>query len=295
MNTFYKVLKYMVLACIIVIVGGFALSGFDVDAFKTLYTSDKDFTEVSQNSTGSFTKIEIDCQNKSVVFLPSEDDNFYINYYVSDNHPVSFTDEDGVISIKSDIVIPFTINLIFNFQSSKINTITIKMPQSFNGDIDIVTKNGRMEIEGFNLNSISFKTSNGGLTAKAITAQSFSFESKNGSAVLNDINSPEISLNTSNGGLNAKGIVSDKFYFKTSNGKAVIKEILCRDIEVVSTNGSLDVSVLGEKIDYDINLATKNGSIHVDGTKISSQIISGSGDKSLKAHTTNGSITIKFE
>lgn len=287
---------------IIIIIGiGLSLAGFIVGGFTFAdlingMNSDKDYTLVEKSELLDIDNIVIDCENNIMNITKSADDNFNISYFVAEYYAITYVVTDDTMTITGEGDLQYH---IFNFRypSEAVRTMNIEVPESFNGNIDISTSNGRITIDNINdITKLTLKTSNGKLIIKDINVSNNAvMNTSNGDINLTNLNiGNELSTNTSNGEVIYNNVAAVKISIDNSNGKIELSDVTSDDIDASTSNGRINIDVNGNYNDYKADVSTSNGDITVHNVSVNSQVINPSAAKSVKAHSSNGDIVITF-
>ena len=209
-------------------------------------------------------------ENDTITLTPSTDGNVTITYYESklDHYEVG-VDAGGLLDmryingrkwyeyINVQWVRPFT-------------KITVAMPANFAGDMTLSTVNGSVEAQGFTAGTVEAATTNGNIQLKDFVA------------------SGKASVSTVNGQITLNALVAEAVTAANTNGRIQLDGVQSGGAVTLSTvNGSIAGTLKGNADDYAINAGTVNGSNNLTNST--------TGGKPLSAHTTNGSIDIRFE
>ena len=287
-------MKKLIKICLIVLVAalatafaGFAMTGFDTDAFVHFanVTTDADYQLVNETVADSgFNSVVIKTVDEQVVLKPSADDDFHLSYYITteDSTRVTQTAElstnDGVLKLEiKNKQKWFTINLTVAVQKP----LTVEIPASYLGGIDIVTTNSDITANlANNFNSVRFKTTNGDVTANGFSVvKDFIINSINNGITVSGISCDSFTAATTNGRVSVEdSAVTDKCELRTSNGSITVSSTSCDSFTAATTNGK--VSVEDSAVTGKCELRTSNSSITVTDSSFGS----------LKVHTTDGKI-----
>ena len=244
----------------------FALSGYDIIAmgesnveFKT-YTTKEGIGEIVISSYDMGIDI-VASDGKEVVFEYYEDPE--LEPYVIDESNQRFS---AVQKPKKWSI--FSRSLFSGLgYIGKRNTLCV--PRDFEGIIRIDTSNGSINVNGINADKLTLDTSNGSVTLSAVSSRS------------------DITIDTSNGKVELSDVTSgQRLQAVSSNGKIEFSRITANDIVLETSNGKITGTVSGSVSDYKIHTRTSNGKNNLNNTQ--------SGEKSLRAITSNGKIEIFF-
>jgi DUF4097 and DUF4098 domain-containing protein YvlB len=246
----------------------FATTGFDV---RQLDSQKGEFEQKQYVVSADTVKaLRISDENDAIELTPSADGNVTITYYESkfDRYEVG-VDESGLLNmryvngrkwyeyIQIQWMRPFT-------------KITVSMPANFGGDMTLSTVNGSITAGGFTVGGVEAATTNGNVQLKDFSA------------------SGAAAVSTVNGQIALDGLTAETVSAANTNGRIQLDGVAVSGAVTLSTvNGSISGTLKGSASDYAVNAHTVNGSNNLTNCA--------SGSKPLSAHTTNGSIDIRFE
>lgn len=250
------------------------------NGLKLAETKDYDYEKLDIEAVK---EIDIDVSNARVEFKASENDKFGISVSVCDNsgEPVIKTD-NGKISVeqKSGFHL-FSINFdIWSLFSEKGNTVTVYIPKNAS------------------LNNISVDTSNGAIDMQSqITTKELELHTSNGKITIDNMTcTDKADIKTSNGAVNCNGSFNKDTYLKSSNGRIELTGSYKGKTYVKTSNGAITFTTTESEKSYNIEAETSNGSIKVNGVKVSDDYNqkSAGASNTLELDTSNGSVSIDF-
>lgn len=294
MKTAIKVFVSILGIGLIVALIGLIIIDFNFE--KILYT-DENYDIQECSTTSEINDIEINVSNRILKFIESEDEVINYTYYNAEKDKLTVEEKEGVLKITSEPIVEKWNWFKFERISSKVRTITIACPSTFNGRINAFSTNGNISLDKIDsLEKLDLASTNVTITVENVNLMQDSlFSSTNGGVTLKNLTSlNDIVMTSTNGGMVLNNIAVPKINVDTTNGKITCTDIVCDNLSVRTTNGSVEIKVIGEYEQYEVEVSTTNGSIRVNDLKVGSQIINRGGDKRIKARTTNGSINIKF-
>lgn len=256
------------------------------------------------------TDIKLDTCNFAVIVSPTEEKDFYVNLYVNTSIPNLVIDEyfkaeqsDKCLSLKTQ------------FPSRTWGKMEIMVPQHLN-NLNIITTNGKCELNNISANDIESNTSNGKIylcncqskTIEAVTsngkievsetAAAFAeFSTSNGKIDIENCKFDRLDAKTSNGsivldGINKMTASEGNYSLRTSNGKIIMElensEVLGCMIDATTSLGSITIDL------PQLNYFVDKKSFSMQSTaQIKSTNFDALQDKIyIKAHTSNSSIVI---
>ena len=227
-------------------------------------------------------------------------------YYVT-----SETDTDFTIDYHNDI--PWNKKIFYYPVNSR--TMTITIPENYQGSLDINTTNAIIDVNDISVNGeINLESVNGLITVdntfasgkivvhttnskielqNVTTSNNLSATSINALIRLEDIQAVDVTIQTTNGRIDAEDIESANMSLTTTNGQVIVSDIdVDAETRLITTNGEVRGDVKGPSTDYDVDSQTTNGTNNLAG--YNAQVPS-TGDKLLYVRSYNGAINITFK
>lgn len=167
---------------------------------------------------------------------------------------------------------------------------TVEVPRGFTGTVCVQTTNGRMEAKGLTVpGRLQLVSTNSRIAVSDCALGRLSGKTTNGRVVLEDLTGDACEAATSNGRAEAKNcILTEHLWLESSNGAIHIERVDAQDISLHTSNGSIKGTVAGARENYSAVGKTTNGHCNLHGS-------GQTGEKKLRAITTNGGIHIEFE
>lgn len=227
-------------------------------------------------------------------------------YYVTSENAEEFS-----ITYHNDV--PWNIKLFYFPVNSR--TMTITVPASYAGSLDINTTNavidvndisiaGELRLESVNglisiddaeiAQDLYVHTTNSKIEIhNVISNADISATSVNAYIEFNDVTAANVTAQTTNGKIATDTLnVTTKMALTTTNGQITVNNIdVGSEIRLVTTNGEIVGNVKGPSTDYDVDSQTTNGTNNL--VSYNSQTPT-TGDKLLYARSYNGRINITF-
>lgn len=168
--------------------------------------------------------------------------------------------------------------------------ITVELPESFCGSVELITKNAKIELENTGmLESLKAKTSNSHINMSRVQAGRIWLETSNGKISVSGAVGGDFHAKSSNGHIVLEeGDFTENIEIRTSNAAIEVPGISGRNITLQTSNGAVRGKVQGNISDYDIESRTSNA-----GSTLPTDMRSGKGRR-LKVFTSNGKISIDF-
>lgn len=225
-------------------------------------------------------RMDIDVTNLKVVIAPSDGDYYMVKCDVYDGYDEPQIEiKDGVLTVKQKHEHGFW---IFNFNFSfdfRPNVMTIYVPKGSDFEnITINSSNSAIRFEqAVNADYVNIDTSNGAIYIEKMTCNE------------------RLNAKTSNGAIDCDGIFNGEVTLKTSNGSIDIEGKYAKGVEAKSSNGRISADIDGRRKDYDLDLDTSNGSIRIDGNKVSDDYREDNkSNYEIYLKSSNGSIEVDF-
>lgn len=208
--------------------GNFIDVGYDKYQFKKNYVY-----QLTDNA-----QISIDTCNFAVIVSPTSKSDLVLNLYINTSIQNLAIDEYFKVTQTEN-----ALSFKTQFPSRTWGKIEIMIPKHLS-NLNIVTTNGKCELDDISADTIEFNTSNGRIC-------------------LLNCQSKTIEAVTSNGKIIATGTIADFANFSTSNGKIEIENCKFDKLDAKTSNGSivLDGIYKISNAEGNYNLRTSNGKI----------------------------------
>lgn len=252
-------------------------------------------------------KLKIESDNLKINLNPSDGNEFKVSYSTYSDIEVLHSIEDGVLRIYTDGSEGFHLMGFMDFSDSEIN---VTVPSSYAGDINVVGKNGQIELNEISTaGNVVCENTNGSIEAERVSAASLKLSNKNAKIEMEDvIVSGLTEADSTNGRISAEfcefdggadfkstngRIETESCAFKgdsrlrSDNGSCEFSDVTVENLDVTSKNGAIRGNIIGKEVDYSISANAKNGSCNVSNKTV--------GKYSLKFRSENGSINVDFD
>jgi FlaG/FlaF family flagellin (archaellin) len=246
---------------------GFASVGFNPDKLQR----NVDFAEKQYFIESDKVKaIKVADVNNTIEVTRSADRNITITYYESDKDRYEIgVGTDGKLSIRYIDDRRWYEHIGINW-ALKDTRVTVALPADYRSDLELTTVNGTVNVEDQMAGTLRAATTNGNIRVNKVDA------------------SGEAHVSTVNGQVSLSSLKADSLEARCSNGRIQVDGVSVNtSIDMSTTNGSISGTLSGSAQDYTVSAGTVNGSSNLSNAT--------GGAKSLSAHTTNGSIDIRFE
>lgn len=273
-----KYKKLFIAAAILLALGiifmlfGAASAGFDKSRL-----SSEDYTLLTRSFEGEYDEIIIDDSNVSIQLLPTNG-ALTLECYESENETYTITDDNGRLRIVKHKKLR-----LFNFDFFSFSpTLTLYLPGSFDGSIDVVTSNAGICAEGLSLGESRIVSSNGRIELIGCEFGELEAITSNASIILGSCRAASAELTSSNGSVSADDFtVAGKLTASTSNSPIKLTNVSAVSLNVETSNAAASLDMVSAP--GIIKIENSNGAINL--TDISAQ--------ELDAATSNGKITVR--
>jgi DUF4097 and DUF4098 domain-containing protein YvlB len=255
-------------------------------------------------------EVSIDTSNFAVIVTPTTESDLMINLYINSSIPGLVLDEYFKVDQVNN-------NFSFKtqFPSRTWGKIEVLVPKHLSA-LNIVTTNGKCELNGLSSDNIVTNTSNGRISLINCQSKTVKASTSNGKIIASNTASEFADFNTSNGKIEIENCKFDKLDAKTSNGAILLNGIYKVNAKegtynLRTSNGKVTIALNNsETCGCMIDATTSVGNITVDLPQLNyfidkksfsmqsvAQIKSANFDSIpdkifIKAHTSNSSIVI---
>lgn len=305
--------KWLIFSLVLIVAGAILfcvqVGGADWDFAKldTEKVTEMNFTtqENQEIQAEGVTKVSVKIHSTKFKLTRSGTE-FSLRYYESEIYTYDIGLEEGTLRFheKQNGWKQF-LRMFTGFKRSKLTTELV-IPENFAGELDITCANGDLSLDGGAFDSLSMRTTNGGVSLANLTAKRVTAKSTNGTITLQNVRGEEVSMDTTNGVLSALAVTADTLSGKTTNGEITLSQSETKDctlkttngeilvaasradrLRADTTNGDVQISLLGTLADYKIDGETSRHAF------AGNQPGNGSG-KSVTVRTTNGDIRVSI-
>lgn len=295
-NLLLKVSVAIMLLGLVLLIAGFVGTGGNIAEIRSVFNMDEQYNEVAYTETQEVNQIKVVGRDERIVIQKGNVSHVELSYYESSNDTFSYSLTDGTLSLVKQRR-PFwqNFNLTFAWRSSQTAIVTITVPESYNGSMQLKTTNGSIVLDNFAIDgTINLETTNGKVELKNSNATGvIRLKTTNGDVVMQHVSTLQtIEANTTNGRVQISNLSAQSMKFVTTNGSVTASRLAADAIELTTTNGGVTLLVIGEEEDYKVDVRTTNGSITYNDLRIASQTLRPNAPKSLRLRTTNGGITL---
>jgi len=299
----------------LLVVGGL-IAGITLAAtgsFASLSTCEPYVERIVEVTSETVDIVVNDDNNKIVIASSTTASTVSISVFENVNEYYVATEDETTFTLDYEDDIPWNIRFFYFPLTDR--TMTITIPQNYDGSLIITTTNSAIEVDGISLaGELSLESINGYVSIDDVTiaqdvsvyttnsaiyldnvatSSDVSVRSLNGLIRLNEVSSANVTAQTTNGKIDVSDvIVATKLDLNTTNGAVLIGGIdVGEEIRLTTTNGAVSGNVEGPSSDYDVDSQTTNGTNNLAG--YNSQTPS-TDDKLLYVRAFNGAINITF-
>ena len=270
--------------------------------------------EVTKIETGTFNKVHISLENSNIQVLDSVDDTIKIVYFEREANTYTYSAEECFLQLTEHSRFSLFSCQGFNFRTE---TAKLYLPVGWEGMLKIEATNGSLKLENriglkrlamYSTNGtivltnadvseyVDLDTTNGSIEVNGVKASRYiKMETTNGSIEIDDVETAEyISAETTNGKIDCTKVVSEELEFDTTNGDIDVNNATFKNLKADTTNSGIHVIIRGIQEDFNIEMNTVNGSVYLNGEKVSKGTISTGKEKDITLITTNGSVKLNF-
>ncbi len=210
----------------------------------------------------NYSKIKITEGNLKVNIVPSYDNNVHLTTFENEDYYYKISENNGLEITVVDKSPWF--NIGFNFD--EFNTqyyMELSIPTGMIADIDILSSNGGVEIDGVEAQSINIKNNNGKIElVNLATIGDIYVSNNNGSIILEEIKSNDITIENGNGEIYLDTIDANSVDIENNNGKLEINDVYTNNLmKYENNNGSIELENI--YTDGSLYINTDNGKINL--------------------------------
>ncbi len=257
----------------------FALTGFSFINEGVEYILDEEYWFDIQN----IQDIIIDNTNHKVRIIPAEDEKVRVHLNgklvaSSDAYIPELVFTETSTSLKIEVK-KLSIKTFMGFYSTNVS-LDVYLPVSFEGNMDLRTSSGRVEIDELNLNEFKYKSSSGSLTAKSISAVHGAIITSSGRVSIQSAQMEKLKVQTSSGNIEIDKIISEDVSLTGSSARITIGQLDTKEIKHSTSSGNLDIG----------NVKMVNGEFDSSSGRLTFNDVTGN----LQATSRSGNISIKY-
>ena len=297
-----KVAVAVLIVGVVVMLAGFAMAGFDLNALA----SGGALVSRQYEAEGDVTELVVADRNADIIITPSEDGKVRLTCWENEEAAYDIREEGGRLYIEKIEQRQNGLGAWFGFHLN--GKLEIELPAGAHVDISngngavrvdggdgvsfptvtIATDNGPIAVRNVSAGAVALGTDNDSVTVENMSADTLRVETDNGSIDLNGVQADDISLRTGNDNVRMEGVEADALEAVTDNGDVTFDGLTVREsLSLQTDNGDIRGQLPGEMRDYHIESETdyeNNLPALLDSEGIF-----------LRAVTNNGDIDVTFE
>lgn len=282
------------------------LIGIGAFAIFSILSEDSVFASVDEDDftyhelvyeAAEFAALDFEFVNRDMIIRTSDDNQIKVTYHTTDKDHVIVNEDDNILTVENDV--EWWNNLFFGWNTfihDEFYDVYIYLPSSQIYNLDIHTSNGVFDVAQMDqISQLFLSTSNGRITIADVSCDEIVVVTSNGTINLeNVIVATSISADTSNGRIYLTDVSAEDIDADSSNGKIIATGVSAQDIALETSNGDIELDVLGNKVDYRVDMDTTNGDMTYDGIGVSQTSFNQDAINRIDLHTSNGDIELSF-
>ncbi len=274
--------KFALIGCLTMVLGlvifGTSMAFLDFD-YRNMSTTEP-FEQKQMTVEDSGQDIVIEDHNTKVTVGLSPDDQIHLQYYERETDYYDI-EKEGTLRIQK--VSPLVWSWFHLDFYGWENNLTLLLPASYHGDIDIHTSNDDITVTGIAAETLSLRTTNDSITVEEIqVADQLTLENTNGSLLLENSQAGEVALSTTNGRITMDDV-------EIKNGATL--HTINHDFSIanVTVGGSLEGDNYNGEIELDDVTAADMIYMHTGNGRVSA---TNTASKEFDIKTTNNDVVL---
>ncbi|MGN0823082.1 MAG: DUF4097 family beta strand repeat-containing protein [Candidatus Gallimonas sp.] len=289
--------------------GYFGFHGVGYDFRKIAVTDDFIQTTETVSLDGS-ELLSLNAPDLAIKVIPTEEPDVKFTYYASSERRLersedgSFTVTGAALSAKTFFSESWNRGVAYWGIVTQYCDATLEIPVAYNGNLNIVCRNGFIVLAGGEYGDVTLQTRNGYLRAEQVVCNKLTLTTHNGAVSVRDCTANTVEATSNNGLLEAIGLQSGTLTMQTGNGAIRLERVTADFTTTTATNGAVELDSL---VSDHIRIETKNGAVEgtIRGNVADYKIDASSygknnlqnksdGEKELYVRVKNGSVEIGF-
>ena len=297
-----KVAVAVLIVGVVVMLAGFAMAGFDLNALASGGT----LVSRQYEAEGDVTELVVADRNADIIITPSEDGKVRLTCWENEEATYDIREQDGMLYIEKVEQQQNGLGAWFGFHQS--GKLEVELPagvaldisndngavQVDGGDagisfptVTIATDNAPIELRGAQVGAISLRNDNDSVTVENVIAETLNAETDNAPITLNGVQAGTITLRTGNDNVRMESVEADALEVVTDNGDVTFGGLTVREsLSLQTDKGDIRGELPGQMRDYHIESET-------DYDNSLPTLLDGEGIF-LRAVTNNGDIDVTF-
>jgi DUF4097 and DUF4098 domain-containing protein YvlB len=278
-----RYISIALMSALVMIVGGFVLSGFSVKKIISPFVDGRSQGYVLEEKSfeiGALNAVNINTFDDNVVIVPTSAKLITVQYYNSKDweYELGTTGGSTLQVEKNRLRTRFFYSVV---SGVKFPEVHIEIPKDLLMAYNIRSSNGKIDVSSLNLNKSQFETSNASVQLKKLSLGSNDLEvtSENGRITLSEISQAAVvKLKTSNARVEVTDLTAAQLSAKSQNGSIRLDKVnVIGNADLTTTNASIQLSAI---VAENLTAESENGSIKFDGLDT----------KKSELYTTNASV-----
>jgi len=306
-----KVFLFILIIGLVATVVGFAASDGDFQSFFESLSYDKDYTFDEVQDTNEVTEIRINSENANVIFNAYEGEGYKVDYYESDYDKKVISYLDGLLTITQKREWTFKI-FNFSFNSYKLHTINVYIPETFIGKLIVNSTSGNVVIDHFDFTIMNITLTSGNVELSNIKTEKLGIDITSGNTDIKDseIDTLDISQTSGNttlknvlvngnvdlhsisGNINMFDSTMEDLIVNVTSGNVNLTDVDLENFDCNVTSGNVKIKLTRDVETYKLDISTTSGDVYFKGTKINGGLTNLSGTGLLKVRTTSGDVRL---
>ena len=297
-----KVAVAVLIVGVVVMLAGFAMAGFDLNALASGGT----LVSRQYEAEGDVTELVVADRNADIIITPSEDGKVRLTCWENEEATYDIREQGGMLYIEKVEQQQNGLGAWFGFHQS--GKLEVELPagvaldisndngavQVDGGDagisfptVTIATDNAPIELRGAQVGAISLRNDNDSVTVENVIAETLNAETDNAPITLNGVQAGTITLRTGNDNVRMESVEADALEAVTDNGDVTFGSLTVREsLSLQTDKGDIRGELPGQMRDYHIESET-------DYDNSLPTLLDGEGIF-LRAVTNNGDIDVTF-
>lgn len=267
-----KVAVAVLIVGVVVMLAGFAMAGFDLNALASGGT----LVSRQYEAEGDVTELVVADRNADIIITPSEDGKVRLTCWENEEATYDIREQDGMLYIEKVEQQQNGLGAWFGFHQS--GKLEVELPagvaldisndngavQVDGGDasisfptVTIATDNAPIELRGAQVGAISLRNDNDSVTVENVIAETLNAETDNAPITLNGVQAGTITLSTGNDNVRMESVEADALEAVTDNGDVTFGGLTVREsLSLQTDKGDIRGQLPGEMRDYHIESET---------------------------------------
>ncbi len=293
-------------ACTILYSGNYRLSNYkdEVTKYFGIDASIFDFstwnephTSITQSYSHKLNKnikdISINYKDADIEIESTDSNNIEVNYSLSGRQSKVKEFKDSTVKFEEtgtslELSLPNEFSNIYNI------SITLLLPKSYTGNLNIKSNNGYVSLRDLTLSRLNLNLNYGDINLQTIKANDVNLKASNGDIQLNDssINNSDISVNY--GDIYVQGFIGNSNIECNNGSIETILSKLGKNTSISTKYGEINFNNIKNLNDYQILARSNiNGIYHEDKSIDDKSFSLGNGKNIVNLNNTNGDIILK--